>query len=223
MSRFLRHTLVCLLAPVLIAGLWLLAALGLGAIPSGPTKPPASEGVEIALLSNGWHVDLALPVKAEGIDWSADFPASDTASAGTSPWILLGWGDRDFYLETPQLSDLKPGTAFNALLGRGPAVLHVVHLERLDEGPRLRRLKIGPETYQALAARLKDSARRDPAGRTILIPNQGFGHADAFYEAKGHYSPLVTCNEWLAAHLRAEGLPVGVWAPLPSGLTRDFE
>ncbi|TAN47365.1 MAG: DUF2459 domain-containing protein, partial [Rhodospirillales bacterium] len=174
MPRFLRHVLAVLLAPVLIAGLWLLAALGLGAVPSGQSIQPMQEGVEIALLSNGWHVDLALPVNEAGIDWSADFPASDTASAPPRPWILLGWGDRDFYLETPQLSDLKPGTAINALLGRGPAVLHVVHLERLDEGPHLRRLKISPETYRALAARLKDSARRDPAGRTILIAGQGF-------------------------------------------------
>ncbi|TAN49843.1 MAG: DUF2459 domain-containing protein [Rhodospirillales bacterium] len=33
----------------------------------------------------------------------------------------------------------------------------------------------------------------------------------------------MTCNEWLARHLRAVGLPVGVWAPLPSGLTRHFK
>jgi uncharacterized protein (TIGR02117 family) len=204
-----------LLALLPIAG-WPIMALLLGAISlNDPPADPGPDGIEITLTSNGWHVDLVLPMQAGGVDWSTDFPAADTAIPFASTYIAIGWGDRDFYLETPRLRDLKFKTAVNALLGRGPTVLHVAHLPGMPEGHRM---KIDPATYQALAERLRGSVQRDGAGRTIPIKGRGFSNTDAFYEAKGHYSPITTCNEWLAAHLRAVGLPAGLWSPLPQTL-----
>ncbi len=207
------------LLPVLPIACWLGLAWLLGSIPANRVLPEShSDMIEIALVSNGWHVDLVLPIQAGDIDWRQDFPATDTRLGAPLPFIALGWGDRDFYLETPRLRDLKARTALNALLGRGPAVMHVAHLPAIPSGEGTRRLRMDQKTYRTLAERLQASLQRNDGGKTILIAGQSFGNADAFYEAKGHYSPITTCNEWLAAHLRAAGLPAGLWSPLPLGL-----
>lgn len=204
---------------VLLLGAWPGLALLLGAVPAHPPPAdPGPEAIEITLVSNGWHVDLVLPASAGGIDWYRDFPPADIAVPFASTHVAIGWGDRDFYLETPRLRDLKWRTALNALLGQGAAVLHVLHLPGRIEGPDTRRLRIAPETYRALAGRIRESLARDGEGKSLVIAGKGFGHSDAFYEAKGHYSPITTCNEWLAAHLRAVGLPAGLWSPLPHTL-----
>lgn len=201
----------------LLLGAWPGLALLLGAVPAHPPPAdPGPEGVDIALVSNGWHVDLVLPVRVGDIDLSGDFPPADIAVPFASTHVAIGWGDRDFYLETPRLRDLKWRTALNAVLGRGATVLHVMHLPGRIDGPDTRRLRIAPEIYRALAGRIRESLARDGEGKSRVIAGRGFGHSDAFYEAKGHYSPITTCNEWLAAHLRAVGLPVGLWSPLPS-------
>ena len=216
---FKRWGWLALLAIVLPIPCWLGLALLLGSIPANPAPPDLGpDAIEIALVSNGWHVDLILPAQAGGIDWRQDFPATDTRLDAAMPFIALGWGDRDFYLETPRLRDLKARTALNALLGRGAAVMHVAHLPGMPHGAQTRRWKMAPKAYQHLAARLRDDLQRDESGKSIPIIGEGFGNADAFYEAKGHYSPITTCNEWLAAHLRAAGLPAGLWSPLPSSL-----
>lgn len=218
-KRFVNRRWFWFLAPLLLPTLWLLPALALGRISlHAPPADPGPDGVWIALVSNGWHVDLAVPLKAAGVDWETDFPASDTGLGGALPYISLGWGDRDFYLETPRLRDLKAKTAVNALLGRGPAVMHVTHLPAMPAGTGVHRLKIQALSYRALAARLRAELQRDDRGEPVVVAGKGFGNSDAFYEAKGHFSPLTTCNEWLAAHLRAVELPAGLWSPLPSGI-----
>ena len=39
-------------------------------------------------------------------------------------YVAFGWGDRAFYLETPQWRDMKVATAFKAVAGLGDTVIH---------------------------------------------------------------------------------------------------
>lgn len=68
------------------------------------TKPE----VEIFILTNGVHTDIVMPTKNDQIDWSKQVPFKNTKSAdSTYKYIAMGWGDKGFYLETPNWSDLK--------------------------------------------------------------------------------------------------------------------
>ena len=49
---------------------------------------------------------------------------------------------------------------------------------------------------------------------------RGYERSDAFYPASGGYSALRTCNEWTAQGLRAAGVKMGAWAPVPWGVMR---
>lgn len=229
--RSVRRLLAILLLGILtIPALYGVAALGLGLLPAPHRQPlPNQPMVPIYLISNGWHVWAALPARPEQTardqtDWTAWL--GDSALAGRiaeGDYVAFGWGDRDFYLATRRPVDFRPDLAMAALLGRGPAAMHVM---RVSEGvlgdPQLkvRRMEVDALQYHALAAYIQAGFAPGRDGRPQPLPEPGFGLDDVFYEATGRYSPFRTCNEWIGAGLRAAGLEAGWWTPFPYGLMR---
>lgn len=193
----------------------------LGALPLTVPEPPDGETVTIYVHSNGAHIDLVLPLRALGLDWSAefqaaDFPFSDPALASHAGF---GWGDRDFYLNTPTWAELTLGRAARALFASKGALMHVTLWGRAPQrGPNTRAVTLGEAQYRRLVRDIRASFTRDGAGRPQLIPGFRYGADDAFYEAAGRYSLIETCNEWAAARLRKAGVPVGEWSPFPFGI-----
>jgi hypothetical protein len=118
----------------LAALLLLFAALVVATARSGNPRlfPSGGDGIEVVLVSNGYHAGLAVPRKA----------LVELASAqGLGPlisvsirfrhyaWVEVGWGDSEFYRGTPTPGDFQWRLAASALLGQGDgAVLHVVGL-----------------------------------------------------------------------------------------------
>jgi uncharacterized protein (TIGR02117 family) len=211
--RQLRRALAALgLAIALYGG----AGTALGLLPVNRDFAPAAAGIEIAVASNGFHTDVILPLRAAGIDWADWCPPA--ARERTPRFIVIGWGDRDFYLETRTLADLRLGTALRALLFSRDTLLHVDYLDDLA-GLDAHRVSVAPATYAVLAGYLRAAFRLDAAGRPIRLAERGYGVRDAFYAAVGTYSPFETCNEWLAAGLRQAGIRTGLWAPFAFGIT----
>ena len=71
----------------------------------------------IYLLSNDVHTDIVLPVQTDLLDWREIFPTSDVKSKDTTyNWVGIGWGDKGFYLNTPEWKDLTAKTALVAAL-----------------------------------------------------------------------------------------------------------
>jgi uncharacterized protein (TIGR02117 family) len=195
------------------AAAWLFAAESLSRIPTGAGYERGL--IPVFLISNGWHADLAMPARAAGIDWPRYLPPEDFQAADPmAAYIAFGWGDRDFYLETPRFSDLSAGTALKAVMGSGRAVLHVSYLHQPEAGPGTSALFISEAAYVRLALAIRQQFQSDGTGKSIVIPGQGYGAADAFYEAKGSYSLVRTCNAWMGERLIEADLPSGRWAPL---------
>ncbi|WP_341705154.1 TIGR02117 family protein [Ferrovibrio sp.] len=229
MRSLKRFVLILPLALLAVPALYGLAAWTLGSVTAPHREPqPDTPTLPVYLLSNGWHVWLALPLRPDGAetapeaDWSGWLPAGDFAgNVEALPYIAFGWGDRDFYLATRQLQDIRPGPAIGALLGRGPAAMHVMRLAAPDPAaPDVRRIDADPLQYHALVAYIRRGFATGPDGRPQPIAGAAYGPRDAFYEATGRYSPLRTCNEWIGAGLRAAALPAGLWTPLPFTLMR---
>ncbi|MFC5353911.1 TIGR02117 family protein [Azospirillum himalayense] len=219
--RVVRNGVALALAvPAIAAGAYLLAAGVLSRL-AVEGRPAAREGVEVFVCTNGIHTDLVLPAVTDAVDWTTDLPPGNFPGAGS--WAShrsFGWGDRAFYLETRQWSDLRLATALSALFGRGPSVMHVYALHRPAGSPDCGALTLGAAQYGALAAFVSGSFRRDGEGRVLPLPGSGYGATDLFYEAIGHYSPVETCNEWSGKALRAAGVTVGAWTPFESGVMR---
>ncbi len=226
--RSLRRPLLFLcLAVLALPVLYGAAALTLGLLPAPHRAPsPGQPTVPVYLISNGWHVWVALPARTRtGQDqtdwtaWLADSRLADRLTEGD--YVAFGWGDRDFYLNTRRPVDFRPDLALAALLGRGPAAMHVMRVpEAALTGPALktRRLEVDALQYHALAAYIQTGFAPGGNGRPQPLGEPGFGQDDAFFEATGRYSPFRTCNEWIGAGLRAAGLKAGWWTPFPYGL-----
>ncbi len=223
--RFLRRLGLSLLLVLLaVPTLYGLAALGLGMI-TAPHRDalPGQETVPVYLLSNGWHVWLALPVRhgtEREVDWSAWLPPGDfAADVSDRSYVAFGWGDRDFYLHTRSPADFRPNLAVGALLGRGPAAMHVMRVPEPEAGADgVRRIDADLLQYHALVAYIRRGFALDGDGRPQPIRGAAYSATDAFYVGAGHYSPFRTCNEWIGQALRAAALPAGLWTPFPYGL-----
>ena len=207
-----RRLIAILLAPV---GLYFAAAGVLSHVPVNAGWREPADGVTIYLASNGVHTGIVVPVTAAGIDWRGRVRPShlpNPASAG--PWLLFGWGDRDFYLNTPTWADVRPGTALAALIGSGQTLVHVDHFDDFYADADMRPLRVTTEEYARLARFIENSF----AESGDVIP--GYGPGDVFYTGRGRYSALRTCNVWTGNALKAAGVRTAVWSPFPGGIMR---
>ena len=96
-----------LLGFIAIVLLYLLSALVLSVI-SVNNKPNVSNDVAIYLLSNGDHTDIVVPIKNSLKNWSTEIKYENTiANDTTAKYVAIGWGNKDFYLNTPTWAQLK--------------------------------------------------------------------------------------------------------------------
>jgi uncharacterized protein (TIGR02117 family) len=183
----------------------------LSALPLG-TPSPVAGGTKIHVVSNGWHVSLVLPVG----DWPRDLAHGPyRVDVSQARLVAFGWGERRFYMDTRTFADIDFATGLRALAWNADTVVHATFLDAVDEAhPRVRTLIVSQAQLDALNAHVRESfaaATPEPVG-------DGFGPADAFFRARGVYSPIATCNEWVGAALRNAGIPIGAWTPLSQSL-----
>ena len=154
------------------------------------TKPE----VEIYILTNGVHTDIVMPTKNDQIDWSQQIQYKNTKAAdSTYKYIAMGWGDKGFYLETPEWSDLKASVAFKAATGLSTTAIHATYYKKMKLGDDCKSMLISKEQYSRLIAYITNSFQKDIDGNFIPIKTDAnYGKTDAFYEANGSYSLAYT-------------------------------
>ena len=217
--RILRAAWLMLLA---IPCFYLLGALAGTFVPRNSDWAEPPNGVLVFVRSNGVHVDLVLPALAAGQDLYRLVPPEHVANpASASGWIAFGWGQREFYLETPRWSDLTVRNAARAVFG-GDAVMHVEHVGPPHPSGDARPLLLGPEEYSRLVAYIRNSFAVHADGPAAPIDGAGYGNNDVFYDARGHYSAGRTSNQWASDALAAAGVKIGAWTPFAQGVMWRF-
>jgi uncharacterized protein (TIGR02117 family) len=194
------------------------ALLG-GLVPVNPGWDEAKQGITIFVRTNGVHTWLMVPSLASGVDWRPLAPADhirDPRYAGN--YLAIGYGNRDFYLNTPTWGDLAPRTALAAAFGRGHSLVHVEHERDPRPNEYQQPIVLTEAEYRRLAIHIRRSFDMDASGRTIPLRGRGYGPADVFYEGRGRYDAYRTCNEWTGEALRAAGVRTGIWTPLSQSI-----
>lgn len=184
-------------------------------------KHEADRQVEIYIQTNGVHTDFVLPVIYDTIDWSRKIRFENTPGKDSlMRFVSFGWGDRDFYLNTPTWADLKFSTAFNASFGLTKSALHITFYKSVEESRNCVKLKLSNQQYILLKNYLESYFIKDKRGNYISIPFNPsyYGPNDSFYEAKGHYSMLFTCNTWANLGLKVCGQKACLWTPFDKGI-----
>lgn len=225
LAKLWRHRAVRSLAWLLggllaIPASYFAAAAILGLIPANAGWQEAERGVTIFVRTNGVHTWIVMPKVTPAIDWRPFAPPDHLRDPryGAGDHVAIGYGNREFYLNTPTWSDLSLSTAFYAFFGNGPTLLHVEHDHRPRPDEWQRPIVLRSDEYRRLAAFIAARFRRDSHGRTVPVLGRGYGPADMFYEANGGYSFVLTCNEWTGRALRAAGVRTGLWTPFEQSI-----
>lgn len=194
------------------------------AAPGSMSDTSSAKRYPIYVLSNDVHTDLVFPVVSDQMDWRTIFPPQDIISKdSTHEYIAVGWGDKGFYLHTPEWKDLTAKTALVAALGLGETALHVTYHSSLQEGDLCYKIMVDSLQFAELKNYVLASCLQDDKGQSIVIPTDAqYGDSDAFYEAKGAYSMFHSCNTWANTGLKKAKMPSAVWTVFDKGILRHY-
>lgn len=205
----------------LLIGLLLVYALitvGLSYIPVNKKANDPDE-VTIYLLTNGVHTDIVMPFVNDTRDWSTYLDTQLTTSKLQNPqWVAFGWGDKGFYLETPEWSDLKASVALKAATGLSSAAMHVTYYTTLTEGEDCVKISVSKAHYQKMAQFVFDSFQLKDNKFQPIVTDQNYGDHDVFYEAVGSYSLFYTCNTWANQVLKKGNQKAALFTLLDQGI-----
>lgn len=211
----LRVLALLLAAPLL----YFSAALIGGLIPANSGWREPGGGVTVFVRTNGVHTWIMMPTQVAGHDWRRLAPShhiQDPRYAGN--YVAVGYGNRDFYLNTPTWGDLSPRTALAAAFGQGPSLVHVEHEHDPVPNAWQQPIRMRESEYRKLVRHIVQSFELDAGGASKPLLGRGYGPADIFYEGRGRYNAYRTCNEWTGEALRAAGVRTGAWTPLSQSI-----
>ncbi|RZK11182.1 MAG: TIGR02117 family protein [Flavobacterium sp.] len=198
---------------------YVLFAFILSRIPVNSEDKDKSEDVTIYIKTNGVHTDIVVPIRNEYKDWSQKVQFAHIKSQdSTMQYIGFGWGDKGFYLNTPEWADLKFSTAFNAAFYLGTSAMHATFYNQIRETESCVKIKISEAEYQQLIAYIEDSFQHDAKGNPILINATTYGQNDSFYEANRKYHLFYTCNTWANNALKSANQKAALWTPSDTGI-----
>jgi uncharacterized protein (TIGR02117 family) len=175
--------------------------------------------ISLYISNQGIHTEIIVPVKNEYFDWNQFLPLTEIRRDATSDYKYLsfGWGDRAFMLEAATSAIINPVTAFKAVFLPTPSTVHVESYRVVPRNLETKCVKISGENYRKMVNFIKTSFLLDAAGNKIKI-SYGYGNSDSFYEAKGSYSILRTCNDWTAEALQKANVNTPLWSTLSSAI-----
>ncbi len=225
MKKLLRtvlRTIAALLGIVLVY-IVLVLLLPYIEVPAKPTTDPKT--TTIFILSNGVHTDIVVPVKSSEYDWSKEIRFADTQSKSTDfQYVGIGWGDKGFYLDTPTWAELKFSTAIKAAFWMSESAMHCTFYNNFPPDEEYHKIVLTQQQYQELIQYIRKKFDRDKNGNTIKVEtNAVYGKNDVFYEAKGTYSFLETCNTWTNRGLKVAGQKAALWTATDFGIFRHYE
>jgi uncharacterized protein (TIGR02117 family) len=170
----------------------------------------------IFISTNGVHLDIVLP--KESIDSTLLYGLH---LKGNEKYLSFGWGDENFYLNTPTWGDLTFKNAFSAMFLGSPTLMHITrHNGKASDWVEI---KINDSELKNLTNYIHKTFKTNENGMKIIVENKGYSAMDDFYKANGSYSCLKTCNSWVNKGFKESGLKSCFWTPFDFGLLNKYE
>lgn len=206
--KILRNLVSTILLATVI---YFAVALLLSFLPTHPPEKNCQPEHKIFVSTNGVHLDIILPI--ENID--PDLRSQLQLPTGTH-FVSFGWGDKEFYIKTPEWSDLTFPVAFRALFLKTEAAMHVTSLGRTFSD--WKELEICTGQLNALNSYINSSFKKNETGELQKLDFPGYTSYDVFYEANGSFTVFNTCNVWANNALKETGIKISVWSPFDFGV-----
>lgn len=223
-KKFLKYVGRCGIAFIALIGLYFLIAFCCSRITIN-AHPSNAKEVTIYIMTNGVHTDIVVPTVSPEINWTKEISYKNTLEAdSTYQYLAMGWGDKKFYLETPEFSDLKLSNGLRAISGLSTSAMHSTYYKNIHEDASCRKIMISKTQYRQLIDYILNSFKKDETGHLINVKsNIHYDIGDAFYEAKGSYSIFKTCNTWANAALKSCGQKSCLWTIFDTGIFLKYE
>ncbi len=188
--------------------IYLLIATGAAYIPVNKDQSHhKDQNLSIYIVTNGVHTDIVVPYFNEVYDWRTYLNPQLTPGKRTSAqWVGFGWGDKGFYLQTPEWKDLKASVAFKATFALSESAMHVTYHDKITTGDDCIEIKLNKEQYQQLCKYILNRFNMENNKLLLVETDQNYGLNDVFYEAKGKYSLFYSCNTWANNVLKSADL-----------------
>ncbi|MCR9173267.1 MAG: TIGR02117 family protein [bacterium] len=189
------------------------------AIPTGDM--PKDGDHYLYVRSNGIHTELILPTSNGTVDWMETIAREDFGENISTEYLVFGWGDKGFYMNTPEWSDLTAKTASSALLVPTSTAMHVGFEPAPVENDDCIKIYVTKKQY----LKITDYVHRSfllKDDKVQLIPGKSYGPNDNFYEANSSYHLFRTCNTWTSNALKEAGVRTSVLAVFPNGVMGHF-
>ncbi len=140
-KKILKYTGYTLLGIIAFVLLYLLCAWSLSRLTVDKEAGQRND-MAIYIKTNGVHTDIVVPIKNELLDWSKEVKFANThlPDTTTMKWLAMGWGDKGFYLQTPNWSDLKFSVAFNAMFALSTTAIHATFYGDLPESKSCKKI-----------------------------------------------------------------------------------
>lgn len=214
--RVFKKTFKWILYFLLIPISYILVSLILGAITIDRKVDHKVSDKSIFLSTNGVHLDIV--IAKQDLDKSLLFGIKHKDS---EKYLSFGWGDENFYINTPNWGDLTINTAFRAVFLKSSTLMHVTHYNQKQSN--WVEVKLNVAELEQLNSYLLNSFVQDENGMKVLLEDKGYTSTDDFYKAKGSYSWYNTCNSWVNLGFKESGLKSSLWTPFDFGLLNKYK
>ena len=216
MKRFfiyLKRTVWILIT--LITGYFVIAVI-LSFISTKTQKLDCVKTEHIFIASNGIHLDIVVPVKNLKKNFIDDLQVRDSAK-----YISFGWGDKEFYLNTPTWGDLTFSTAFKALFLKSETAMHVNFYK--TSYVQWKKIDLCEIQLENLNSFIESTFQKSKKKKFIKIGVSGYSENDYFFEAHGSFSFYKTCNVWVNEALKKANIKTSIWSPFVYGILYHIE
>ena len=131
-------------------------------------------------------------------------------------YLSFGWGDKNFYINTPTWNDFTLQNGLRALFVKEPTLLHLTRYTK--PGKHWVEIEVSEEQFEKLNQYIQNSFTLNVNGEKVLLEEGGYSYNDDFYEAKGNFTCFKTCNTWANAGLKSSEIKSCLWTPFDFGL-----
>ena len=216
MKRLIIYLKRFFLVLITLIVIYFILAIVLSLFSSNKKELNCIQSEKIYITSNGIHLDIIIPYNSLSDKLKENLQISDRLK-----YISFGWGDKEFYFNTPTWSDLTFSTTFKALFLKSESAMHVTFYSSIYTN--WKKINLCKIQIEDLNLYIENSFKKDYNDKFVKINVSGYSSNDFFYEANSSFSFYRTCNVWVNEALKNSNIKTSIWSPFVYGILYHIE
>jgi len=206
MKKIFKYLFYLILSLLSIIGLYFIIAYLFTLFPKNSSKQIRETNI-IHILYSDIHSDIVFNIRDINLSKLPEFKEKKNG------YLAFGWGDKEVYLNTPEISNIRLSSSLKAFFINTASLMHVSYIPNISRYKDLKQIKLSSIQKKYLLNSIMKSFNFK--GETY----NGYGREDFFYDAKAKYNFINTCNTWTGDRLRESNVSMPYWTPFVWSVT----